>query len=70
MTAFLSYFMFISFQEGRLAGVRLRQRVIRSSIPGEKSFLLRIGFLVGSKEGSSLVIILCIIKPSDQMSIF
>jgi hypothetical protein len=53
-----------------LAGVRLKHFEMSSSIPGEKADLLRIGFLVGSKTGIYLVIILCIINPNDQISIF
>jgi hypothetical protein len=48
----------ISAHEGRFPGVRLRHRFIKSSIPGENNPLDKIGFLVGSKEGSYLAITL------------
>lgn len=63
-------FRFIYDQEGLLLGVKLRQRLIRSNIPEEKWVFDSIGFLVGSKEGRSLVITLCKMNPKDQMSIF
>lgn len=60
----------IYYQEGRWAGVKLRQRLIKFNIPGEKNFLFKIGFLVGSNAGRSLVMTLCKMKPNDQTSIF
>lgn len=61
---------FISAQDGLLLGVRLRQRLIKSNMPGEKCVFESIGFLVGSNEGRSRVITLCKMNPKDQMSIF
>lgn len=61
---------FISDQDGLLFGVRLRQRLIKSNMPGEKCVFDRIGFLVGSNEGRSLVITLCKMNPKDHISIF
>jgi len=50
--------MFISFHRGLDDGVMLRHLVIKSVIGAEKVPLLMIGFLVGSKVGVYLVIIL------------
>jgi len=69
-TAFSISLRLISFQEGLLLGVRLKHLLINSSIPTEKYDLLSVGFLVGSKAGSYLVITLWRIKPKDQISIF
>ena len=63
-------FRFIYDQDGLLFGVKLRQRLMRSNITGEKWVFESIGFLVGSKEGRSLVITLCKMNPKDQTSIF
>ena len=60
----------MSCQEGLFAGVTFKQRLIRSSIPGLKRDLAKTGFLDASKAGKSLEIILCKIKPKDQISIF
>jgi len=55
---------------GRWAGVRLKQRIIRSCMPGENKALLSMGLRVGSKAGRSLVITLCRTNPNDHISIF
>lgn len=60
----------ISVHEGRLEGVRLKQRVIRSIMPGENLSFGRIGLRVESNTGASNTSILCTKNPKNQTSIF
>ena len=52
---FYSYRRFISAQEGLFAGVKLKQREIKSIIPGENLSFDKIGLRVESNKGTSRI---------------
>ena len=69
-TCFYSYRTFMSFHDGRLAGVKLKHREIKSIIPGDNLCLSKIGLRVGSNTGTSRITNLCTMKPKNHTSIF